>query len=156
MLFFLDSANLSEIKTASDTGLLSGVTTNPTLMAKEGVRAAEFPRHIDAIAEVVQGPVSAEVVATEASEMVAEAERLAKTVNRHLVIKIPCTQAGLLAIRQLTRKGFQTNCTLVFNAVQALLAAKAGATYVSPFVGRLDDTLSPTRAWRSSWRTGGP
>ncbi|NIM98913.1 MAG: fructose-6-phosphate aldolase [candidate division Zixibacteria bacterium] len=137
MKFFIDTANLDEIKEAASIGILDGVTTNPTLLAKEKGRG-DFRTILKRICEVVDGPVSGEVVATEAEGMVKEAEDLAK-IHRNIVVKIPMCQEGLKAIKILDSKGIRTNCTLIFSPVQALLAAKAGASFVSPFVGRLDD-----------------
>jgi transaldolase len=139
MKFFIDTANLQEIKEAHALGVLDGVTTNPSLIAKEGISTrAEFQTHIEAICELVQAPVSAEVIATDTTAMVAEARTLAK-LSPHVVVKIPMTTDGLRAVKQLTEEGIKTNVTLIFSPLQALMAAKAGATYVSPFVGRLDD-----------------
>jgi len=139
MKFFIDTANLQEIKEAHALGVLDGVTTNPSLFAKEGISTrAEFQSHIEAICELVQAPVSAEVIATDTSAMVAEARTVAK-LSPHVVVKIPMTTDGLRAVKQLTEEGIKPNVTLIFSPLQALMAAKAGATYVSPFVGRLDD-----------------
>ena len=135
MKFFLDTANLSEIKEAKAFGLIDGVTTNPSLAYKEG---REFNKLVYEICEVVDGPVSAEVVSTEEEGMMKEAAELVK-IHRHVVVKIPMIPEGLKAVRRLTQEGTKVNVTLVFSASQALLAAKAGATYVSPFIGRLDD-----------------
>ncbi len=135
MRLFLDTANLEEIKTVAAWGVLGGVTTNPTLVAKEG---ADFHRRIRDIAAVADGPISAEVLATEAPEMVREAEILA-ALAPNVVIKVPIGEEGLTAAAELSRRGIPTNVTLIFSANQALLAALSGATYVSPFVGRLDD-----------------
>ncbi len=132
---FIDSANIEEIKAANELGVISGVTTNPSLIAREGRNFAEVVREITA---VVDGPISAEAVSTEAGPMIAEAEELA-AIHPNIVVKIPMTGEGLKAVRALSQKGIKTNVTLVFSANQALLAALAGATYVSPFVGRLDD-----------------
>ena len=137
MKFFIDTANLDEIKEAASIGILDGVTTNPTLLAKEKGKG-DFRTILKKICEVVNGPVSAEVVATEAEGMVGEAEDLAK-LHKNIVVKIPMCKEGLKAIKSLNSKGIRTNCTLVFSPIQALLAAKAGASFVSPFVGRLDD-----------------
>lgn len=137
MKFFIDTANLDEIKEAASIGILDGVTTNPTLLAKEKGKG-DFRTILKTICEVVDGPVSGEVVATEAEGMVKEAEDLAK-IHQNIVVKIPMCQEGLKAIKILDSKGIRTNCTLIFSPVQALLAAKAGASFVSPFVGRLDD-----------------
>ncbi|MCI0526624.1 MAG: fructose-6-phosphate aldolase [Nitrospira sp.] len=135
MKLFIDSANLSEIKEVKAQGLIDGVTTNPTLVAKEG---REFKKLIYEICEVVDGPVSAEVVSTEEEGMIKEAGELVK-IHKHVVVKIPMIPDGLKAIRRLSQEGIKINVTLIFSPTQALLAAKAGATYVSPFVGRLDD-----------------
>jgi len=132
---FLDTANLEEIRQAWELGVISGVTTNPTLIAKEGRNFQEVVREIAAI---VDGPISAEVVSTRAEEMVPEGEALA-AIHPNIVIKVPMTAEGLKAVRRFSQKNIKTNVTLVFSANQALLAALAGATYVSPFVGRLDD-----------------
>jgi len=137
MKFFIDTANLDEIKEAASIGILDGVTTNPTLLAKEKGKG-DFRTILKKICEVVDGPVSAEVVATEAERMVGEAEDLAK-LHKNIVVKIPMCKEGLKAIKSLNSKGIRINCTLVFSPIQALLAAKAGASFVSPFVGRLDD-----------------
>ncbi|MCS6816879.1 MAG: fructose-6-phosphate aldolase [Blastocatellia bacterium] len=136
MKFFLDTANLAEIREAVSWGVIDGVTTNPSLIAKEG---APDPRaHIREICELVSGPVSAEVVSTTAAEMIAEARELAR-IHPNVMVKIPCLVEGLKAIRVLSQEGIAINTTLVFTVPQAILAAKAGATVVSPFVGRLDD-----------------
>jgi transaldolase len=135
MKFFIDTANIEEIKKANELGLLDGVTTNPSLVAKEG---REFKELITEICSVVDGPVSAEVVSTDAEGMVAEARELAKIAD-NIVIKIPLIKEGLKAVKILSSEGIKTNVTLCFSAVQALMAAKAGADYISPFVGRLDD-----------------
>jgi transaldolase len=139
MKFFIDTANLAEIQEAQDLGVLDGVTTNPSLMAKEGISGKEnILKHYQAICEIVEGDVSAEVISTDFAGMIAEGEVLA-ALNPKIVVKVPMIKEGVKAIRYFTDKGIKTNCTLVFSAGQALLAAKAGATYVSPFVGRLDD-----------------
>jgi transaldolase len=139
MKFFIDTANLGEIKEANDLGILDGVTTNPSLMAKEGISGKEnILNHYKAICEIVDGPISAEVIATTFNEIVEEGEVLA-ALHPNIVVKVPMIKEGVKAIKYFTEKGIQTNCTLVFSAGQALLAAKAGATYVSPFIGRLDD-----------------
>jgi len=139
MKFFIDTADLEEIREAHSLGLVDGVTTNPSLCSKVGVCDPEaFRRLIREICELVQGPVSAEVLATEAAAMVREARELA-AIHKHVVIKIPMTAAGLKATRELAGEGIKVNVTLIFQPVQALLAAKAGAAYVSPFIGRLDD-----------------
>ncbi len=139
MKFFIDTANLQEIKDAHALGVLDGVTTNPSLVAKEGIsNRAEFEKHIKSICALVQAPVSAEVIATDTQGMVAEARTLAQ-LDPHVVVKIPMTTDGLRAVKQLSEEGIKTNVTLIFSPLQALMAAKAGASYVSPFVGRLDD-----------------
>ncbi len=135
MKFFIDTANIEEIKKANELGLLDGVTTNPSLVSKEG---REFKELITEICGIVDGPVSAEVVSTDAEGMVAEARELAKIAD-NIVIKIPLIKEGLKAVKILSSEGIKTNVTLCFSAVQALMAAKAGADYISPFVGRLDD-----------------
>lgn len=136
MKFFIDTANLEEIENAESYGVIDGVTTNPSLVAKEG--DIDFKTRIKEICETVDGPVSAEVVALEADKMIEEARELAK-IAENVVVKIPMTMEGLKAVKTLSDEGIKTNVTLVFSANQALLAAKAGATYVSPFIGRLDD-----------------
>ncbi len=142
MKFFIDTANLEQIREANAMGVLDGVTTNPSLMAKEGIKGVENQRkHYVDICNIVNGDVSAEVIATDYEGMIREGEELA-ALNPHIVVKIPCIADGIKAIKYFTDKGIRTNCTLVFSAGQALLAAKAGATYVSPFVGRLDDISS--------------
>ena len=139
MKFFIDTANLSDIKEAQDMGILDGVTTNPSLMAKEGVSGHDnVIKHYQAICDIVDGDVSAEVIATDFEGMVKEGEALAELDDK-IVVKIPMIKDGIKAIRYFTDRGIKTNCPLVFSAGQALLAAKAGATYVSPFIGRLDD-----------------
>jgi transaldolase len=139
MKFFIDTANLDEIREAKELGMIDGVTTNPSLVAKEGCKNREdFKKLVYEICEVVQGPVSAEVVSTDVDGMVKEAKELAE-IHQHVVVKIPMITDGLKATRQLAEAGIKINVTLVFSPLQALLAAKAGATYVSPFVGRLDD-----------------
>jgi len=139
MKFFIDTANLDEIREAKELGMIDGVTTNPTLVAKEGCKNREdFKKLIYEICEVVQGPVSAEVVSTDVVGMLKEARELAE-IHEHVVVKIPMITDGLKATHQLAEAGIKINVTLVFSPLQALLAAKAGATYVSPFVGRLDD-----------------
>lgn len=139
MKFFIDTANLAQIKEANDLGVLDGVTTNPSLMAKEGIKgkAAVMKHYVD-ICNIVKGDISAEVIATNYDGIVAEGEELAK-LHEQIVVKVPMIKDGIKAIHYFTSKGIKTNCTLVFSAGQALLAAKAGATYVSPFIGRLDD-----------------
>jgi transaldolase len=139
MKFFIDTANLDQIREAQDLGVLDGVTTNPSLMAKEGITGeANVLKHYVDICNIVTGDVSAEVIATDFDGIVAEGERLAK-LHPQIVVKVPMIKEGVKAIRYFSNKGIRTNCTLVFSAGQALLAAKAGATYVSPFLGRLDD-----------------
>lgn len=136
MKFFLDTANLKEIREANSLGVLDGITTNPTLVAKEG--GVDFREHIRAICEIVDGPVSAEVVSTEASAMIEEGRSLAE-IHPNVVVKVPIIREGLKAIKALSSDGIRINTTLIFSPSQALLAAKAGAAFVSPFVGRLDD-----------------
>ncbi len=139
MKFFIDTANLGEIKDAYELGVLDGVTTNPSLIAKEGISSpGAFRDHIKQICEIVQGPVSAEGVCCDLDGMLREARELSE-IDSHVVVKIPMTREGLKAVKTLSGEGIQTNVTLVFSPLQALLAAKAGAAYVSPFVGRLDD-----------------
>lgn len=139
MKFFIDTANLEQIKEANDLGVLDGVTTNPSLMAKEGIKGQEnILKHYVDICNIVDGDVSAEVISTDFEGMVKEGEALAK-LHKQIVVKVPMIKDGVKAIKYFTDKGIRTNCTLVFSAGQALLAAKAGATYVSPFIGRLDD-----------------
>ncbi len=135
MKFFIDTANLDEIREARNMGMADGVTTNPTLIAKEG---GDFKEIITAICEIVDGPISAEVISLDAEGMIKEARDLAK-IHDNIVVKIPMTIDGMKAVRTLAAEGIGTNVTLVFSPIQALMAAKAGATYVSPFVGRLDD-----------------
>ena len=135
MKFFIDTAEVNEIREAHDLGLVDGVTTNPSLIAKSG---RNFTEVITEISEIVDGPISAEVVALDAPGMLAEGRELAK-IHDNIVIKVPMTPEGLKAAKQFTAEGIRTNVTLIFSPLQALLAAKAGATYVSPFVGRLDD-----------------
>ncbi|MBQ7900404.1 MAG: fructose-6-phosphate aldolase [Clostridia bacterium] len=135
MKLFIDTANIEEIKQANDLGVICGVTTNPSLIAKEG---RDFKTVIKEITSIVDGPISAEVISPEAQGMVDEAVELAK-IDKNIVIKIPMTAEGLKATKILSSKGIKTNVTLIFSAAQALLAARAGATYVSPFLGRLDD-----------------
>lgn len=139
MKFFIDTANLDQIREAHDLGVLDGVTTNPSLMAKEGITGEEniIRRYLD-ICNIVDGPVSAEVISTDFDGIVEEGENLAK-LHPNIVVKVPMIREGVKAIRYFTEKGIKTNCTLVFSAGQALLAAKAGASFVSPFIGRLDD-----------------
>ncbi len=139
MKFFIDTANLQQIKEAQELGVLDGVTTNPSLMAKEGITGKDnILKHYVDICTIVEGDVSAEVVSTDFEGMVKEGEALAK-LHKQIVVKIPMIKEGVKALKYFSDKGIRTNCTLVFSAGQALLAAKAGATYVSPFLGRLDD-----------------
>lgn len=139
MKFFIDTANLVEIKEAHSLGILDGVTTNPSLIAREGISGRNaFEQHIKTICELIQAPVNAEAVSLSFEEMVEEGKKLA-AIDPHIVVKIPMTTTGLKAVKQLTAEGVKTNVTLVFSPLQALMAAKAGAAYVSPFVGRLDD-----------------
>lgn len=139
MKFFIDTANLSEIQEANDLGVLDGVTTNPSLMAKEGIVGKQnILEHYVKICKMVSGDVSAEVLATDFEGIVREGEELAE-LHENIVVKIPMIKDGVRAIKYFSQKGIKTNCTLVFSAGQAILAAKAGATYVSPFIGRLDD-----------------
>ncbi len=139
MKFFIDTANLKEISEAHSLGLVDGVTTNPSLCAKEGIHGEKaFSKLIWKICDLVQGPVSAEVLATQKDAMVAEARKLAQ-IHEQVVVKIPMTAEGLKATRILSEEGIKVNVTLIFQAIQAMLAAKAGAAYVSPFIGRLDD-----------------
>ncbi len=135
MKFFIDTANIEEIKTAYSWGVVDGVTTNPSLVAKEG---KNFKEVVLEICNIVDGPISAEVIGLESAKMIEEAKELA-TWHKNIVIKIPCTPEGLKAVVELSKQNIKTNVTLVFSANQVLLAAKAGATYISPFVGRLDD-----------------
>lgn len=138
MKLFIDTANVDEIKKANELGVICGVTTNPSLIAKEG---RVFKDVVCEITSIVDGPISAEVISLEADKMVSEALELAK-IHKNIVIKIPMTADGLKAVKRLSAKGIKTNVTLIFSPAQALLAAKAGATYVSPFIGRLDDISS--------------
>ncbi len=139
MKFFIDTANIDQIKTAQSLGIIDGVTTNPSLMAKEGIKGEKnISDHYLKICNSVKGDVSAEVISTDFEGMIGEAEKLA-SLHSQIVVKIPVIREGIKAIRYLSSKGIRTNCTLVFNPGQALLAAKAGASYVSPFIGRLDD-----------------
>ena len=135
MKFFIDSANIDEIREAASLGILDGVTTNPSLVAKEG---KNFRQLLDEIITIVDGPISAEVVSTDAEGILVEARELA-AIHENIVVKVPLIREGLKAVRQLTDEGIKTNVTLCFSPTQALLAAKAGATYISPFIGRLDD-----------------
>ncbi|MBP6456788.1 MAG: fructose-6-phosphate aldolase [Chitinophagaceae bacterium] len=139
MKFFIDTANIEQIKEAHQLGILDGVTTNPTLMAKEGVKGtAAINAHYKTICDIVNAPVSAEVFSTTFDEIVAEGKILA-ALDKNIVVKVPMIKDGIKAIKWFTDNGIKTNCTLVFSAGQAILAAKAGATYVSPFIGRIDD-----------------
>lgn len=139
MKFFIDTANLDQIKEANDLGILDGVTTNPSLMAKEGIVGADnINKHYIAICNIVNGDVSAEVISTDFDGMVREGELLA-ALHKNIIVKVPVIKDGIKAIKYFNKKGIKTNATLVFSAGQAMLAAKAGATYVSPFLGRLDD-----------------
>jgi transaldolase len=140
MKFFIDTANLSQIKEANDLGVLDGVTTNPSLMAKEGIKGEEaILKHYEAICDLVDGDVSAEVLSTDFEGIVREGKVLA-AIHPNIVVKVPMIKDGIKALKWFTDNGIRTNCTLVFSAGQAILAAKAGATYVSPFIGRIDDS----------------
>jgi transaldolase len=140
MKFFIDTANLAQIKEANDLGILDGVTTNPSLMAKEGIKGSEaVMAHYKAICEMVDGDISAEVVTTEFATIIEEGKKLA-AIHPNIVVKVPMIKDGIKAIKWFSDNGIRTNCTLVFSAGQAILAAKAGASYVSPFIGRIDDT----------------
>lgn len=140
MKFFIDTANLAQIKEANELGILDGVTTNPSLMAKEGIKGDDAVwQHYKDICGIVNAPVSAEVICTDFDGIVAEGKKLA-TIDPHIVVKVPMIKDGIKAIKWFTDNGIKTNCTLVFSAGQAILAAKAGATYVSPFIGRIDDS----------------
>lgn len=140
MKFFIDTANLDQIKEANDLGILDGVTTNPSLMAKEGIKGEEaIMNHYQAICDIVDGPVSAEVISTDFDGIVAEGKKLAK-LHDNIVVKVPMIKDGIKAIKWFTDNGIATNCTLVFSPGQAILAAKAGATFLSPFIGRIDDS----------------
>jgi transaldolase len=142
MKFFIDTANLDQIREAQDLGVLDGVTTNPSLMAKEGISGTNrIMQHYIDICSIVEGDVSAEVISTDFEGMIREGENLA-ALHSQIVVKVPMIKDGIKAIKYFSTKGIRTNCTLVFSAGQALLAAKAGATYVSPFLGRLDDVSS--------------
>ncbi|TVQ89085.1 MAG: fructose-6-phosphate aldolase [Bacteroidetes bacterium] len=141
MKFFIDTANLDHINEANDLGILDGVTTNPSLMAKEGIKGKDrIMQHYIDICNIVDGDVSAEVIATDFDGMIREGEELAE-LHSNIVVKIPMIKDGVKALKYLSGKGIKTNCTLVFSAGQSILAAKAGATYVSPFIGRLDDIV---------------
>ncbi len=140
MKFFIDTANLSQIKEAYELGILDGVTTNPSLMAKEGIKGeAAVTKHYLDICEMVDGDVSAEVISTEFNAIVEEGKKLA-AIHPNIVVKVPMIKDGIKALKWFSDNGIRTNCTLVFSAGQAILAAKAGATYVSPFIGRIDDS----------------
>lgn len=140
MQFFIDTANLDQIREAHDLGILDGVTTNPSLMAKEGIRGKEaIWSHYAAICDIVDGPVSAEVLGTTFDDILQEGKVLAE-IHPNIVVKVPMIKDGIKAIKWFTDNGIKTNCTLCFSAGQAILAAKAGATYVSPFIGRIDDS----------------
>lgn len=140
MKFFIDTANLAQIKEANDLGILDGVTTNPSLMAKEGIQGEEaVMQHYKTICDIVDGDISAEVVSTDFDGIIAEGKKLA-AIHPNIVVKVPMIKEGIKAIKWFTDNGIRTNCTLVFSAGQAILAAKAGATYVSPFIGRIDDS----------------
>ena len=140
MKFFIDTANLAQIKEANDLGILDGVTTNPSLMAKEGITGEDaIIEHYKTICEMVDGDISAEVLSTDFDEIVEEGKKLAD-IHPNIVVKVPMSKEGVKAIKWFTDNGIRTNCTLVFSAGQAILAAKAGAAYVSPFIGRIDDS----------------
>lgn len=153
MKFFIDTANLAQIKEAQDLGILDGVTTNPSLMAKEGIKGdANVKQHYIDICNIVDGDVSAEVISTNFDGMVKEGEALA-SLHEQIVVKIPMIKEGIKAIKYFSDKGIRTNCTLIFSAGQALVAAKAGASYVSPFLGRLDDVSTDGLALIDEIRT---
>ncbi|HEU4608406.1 MAG TPA: transaldolase family protein, partial [Chitinophagaceae bacterium] len=140
MKFFIDTANLAQIKEANELGILDGVTTNPSLMAKEGIKGEEaVMKHYETICEIVDGDVSAEVLSTNFDGIVEEGKKLA-AIHPNIVVKVPMIKDGVKAIKWFSENGIKTNCTLVFSAGQAILAAKAGANYVSPFIGRIDDS----------------
>ena len=140
MKFFIDTANLAQIKEANELGILDGVTTNPSLMAKEGIKGQEaIMNHYKTICEMVDGDISAEVISTDFDGIVEEGKKLA-AIHPNIVVKVPMIKDGIKAIKWFTDNGIRTNCTLVFSAGQAILAAKAGATYLSPFIGRIDDS----------------
>jgi transaldolase len=140
MKFFIDTANLAQIKEANDLGILDGVTTNPSLMAKEGIKGdAAITQHYKTICELVNGDISAEVLGTTFEGIVEEGKKLA-AIHPNIVVKVPMIKDGIKAIKWFTDNGIKTNCTLIFSAGQAIIAAKAGATYVSPFIGRIDDS----------------
>lgn len=140
MKFFIDTANLAQIKEAHELGILDGVTTNPSLMAKEGIKGEKAVMdHYRTICEMVEGDISAEVISTDFAGIIEEGKKLA-AIHSNIVVKVPMIKDGIKAIKWFTNNGIRTNCTLVFSAGQAILAAKAGATYLSPFIGRLDDS----------------
>ncbi len=140
MKFFIDTANLDQIREANDLGILDGVTTNPSLMAKEGIRGEDnITKHYKTISDLVKGDVSAEVVSTDFDSIIAEGKKLAK-INPNIIVKVPMIKEGVKAIKWFTDNGIATNCTLCFSAGQAILAAKVGAKYISPFIGRIDDS----------------
>jgi transaldolase len=140
MKFFIDTANLAQIKELNDLGILDGVTTNPSLMAKEGIKGDEnITKHYKTISDIVKGDVSAEVISTDFDGIIAEGQKLAK-INPNIIVKVPMIKEGVKAMKWFTDNNIATNCTLVFSAGQAILAAKAGAKYVSPFIGRIDDS----------------
>jgi len=140
MKFFIDTANLDQIREANELGILDGVTTNPSLMAKEGIRGQEaINRHYRTICEIVDGDISAEVFSVDFKEIIEEGKKLA-AIHPNIVVKVPIVKDGVKAIKWFTDNGIRTNCTLIFSAGQAILAAKAGAAYVSPFIGRIDDS----------------
>ncbi|MEQ8624109.1 MAG: fructose-6-phosphate aldolase [Vicingaceae bacterium] len=153
MKFFIDTANLAQIKEAQDLGILDGVTTNPSLMAKEGIKGDKnVNQHYIDICNIVDGDVSAEVISTDFEGMVKEGEELA-ALHEQIVVKVPMIKEGIKAIKYFSDKGIRTNCTLIFSAGQALVAAKAGASYVSPFLGRLDDVSTDGLALIDEIRT---
>ena len=140
MKFFIDTANLAQIKEANELGILDGVTTNPSLMAKEGIKGQDaVMQHYKTICEMFDGDISAEVISTDFDGIIAEGKKLV-TIHKNIVVKVPMIKEGVKAIKWFTENGIRTNCTLVFSAGQAILAAKAGAAYVSPFIGRIDDS----------------
>ncbi|HEY0042748.1 MAG TPA: fructose-6-phosphate aldolase [Flavisolibacter sp.] len=140
MKFFIDTANLAQIREANDLGILDGVTTNPSLMAKEGIKGQEaINQHYKTICEIVDGDISAEVLSVNMDEIIEDGKKLA-AIHPNIVVKVPMIKDGIKAIKWFTDNGIRTNCTLIFSAGQAILAAKAGASYVSPFIGRIDDT----------------
>jgi transaldolase len=140
MKFFIDTANLDQIREANDLGILDGVTTNPSLMAKEGIRGEEnITKHYKTISDIVKGDVSAEVVSTDFNGIIAEGKKLA-AINSNIIVKVPMIKEGVKAMKWFTDNGIATNCTLCFSAGQAILAAKVGAKYISPFIGRVDDS----------------